>query len=87
VIDPVRVYSTYVDGTIAKSATVDKGYAVALDADGNTYVTGETNAANSPTSTGVVDGSSRPALKAHARARRLDEPRYFSLVGGGVLSR
>lgn len=46
VIDPVLTYSTYLGG-----ANGDIGYGVAVDADGNAYVTGSTGSTNFPTGT------------------------------------
>ena len=46
VIDPVLIYSTYLGG-----ANGDVGYGVAVDADGNAYVTGSTGSTNFPTAT------------------------------------
>jgi len=43
VIDPVLVYSTYLGGSFA-----DAGQAIAVDAEGNAYVTGSTSSANFP---------------------------------------
>jgi hypothetical protein len=44
VIDPVLVYSTYLGGS-----SYEFGAAIAVDSDGNAYVTGETNSNNFPT--------------------------------------
>jgi len=44
VVDPVLVYSTYLGGSAG-----DAGYAIAVDASGNAYVTGETHSTNFPT--------------------------------------
>ena len=46
IIDPVLVYSTYLGGT-----GDDNGFGVAVDPNGNTYVTGQTDSTNFPTST------------------------------------
>jgi hypothetical protein len=48
VIDPVLSYATYLGGSNA-----DIAYAVTLDSQGNTYVTGETNSVDFPMPTGV----------------------------------
>jgi hypothetical protein len=47
VIDPVLVYSTYLGGS-----GFDQGYAIAVDALGNAYVTGQTAAIDFPTTAG-----------------------------------
>ncbi|MFB3922304.1 MAG: SBBP repeat-containing protein [Terriglobia bacterium] len=46
IIDPVLTYSTFLGGTNG-----DIGYGVAVDADGNAYVTGSTGSTNFPTAT------------------------------------
>src|ERR1041384_3155961 len=48
VIDPVLVYSTYLGGS-----GFDQGYAIAVDALGNAYVTGQTAAIDFPTTPGA----------------------------------
>jgi hypothetical protein len=53
VIDPVVVYSTYVGGTGADSAA-----AIAVDAAGNAYITGQTSSTDFPHTTGAFGGSS-----------------------------
>jgi hypothetical protein len=49
VIDPVLVYSTYFGG----SSSGEAAYDIAVDADGNAYITGETNSSNFPTTAGA----------------------------------
>jgi hypothetical protein len=44
IIDPVLVYSTYLGGS-----SIDQRSGIALDAEGNAYVTGQTSSANFPT--------------------------------------
>jgi len=48
VIDPVLVYSTYLGGSAR-----DEGNDIAIDADGNAYVGGETSSADFPTMSGA----------------------------------
>jgi hypothetical protein len=45
VIDPVLAYSTYLGGSV-----IDNGYGIALDNDGNVYLTGQTSSADFPIS-------------------------------------
>jgi hypothetical protein len=52
VIDPVLAYSTYFGGTGG-----DIGYGIAVDTAGKAYITGISNSANFPTSTGSQSGS------------------------------
>src|SRR5439155_913787 len=52
-------YLTYLGGTNA-----DEGFAITLDSLGNAYVTGQTESANFPTTTGAFDTSLRGALDA-----------------------
>ncbi len=47
VIDPTLVYSTYLGGS-----TTDEAFGVAVDASGNTYITGVTSSADFPTTNG-----------------------------------
>ncbi len=49
VIDPL-VYSTFIGGVLG-----DEGYGIALDASGNTYITGTTLAQNYPVTTGAYN--------------------------------
>jgi hypothetical protein len=48
VIDPVLSYSTYLGGN-----SEDRGFGIAVDAEGNTYVTGWTSSSDFPTTAGV----------------------------------
>ena len=53
VIDPVLSYSTYLGGT-----GLDQSYGIAVDAAGNAYVTGTTDSADFPTTTGAFQTTS-----------------------------
>ncbi len=52
IIDPILVYSTYLGG-----GDSDIGYEIAVDDDGNAYVTGYTFSTNFPTTAGAYDES------------------------------
>jgi hypothetical protein len=53
VIDPVLSFSTYLGGT-----GIENAYGIALDGDGNVYVTGETASTDFPTTDGAFQGTS-----------------------------
>jgi uncharacterized protein (TIGR03437 family) len=53
-IDPVLIYSTFLGGDASAVGGVDVGRAIAVDAAGNTYVAGSTEASAFPTSTGAL---------------------------------
>jgi hypothetical protein len=50
IIDPILAYSTYLAGSLK-----DGAFAIAVDASGNAYVTGDTNSADFPTTAGAFD--------------------------------
>ena len=53
------VYSTYLGGTPSSGSTNwDVGHAIAVDASGSAYITGETNAADFPTENAIYGGLS-----------------------------
>jgi uncharacterized repeat protein (TIGR01451 family) len=79
VIDPVLSYSTYLGGGGA-----DNGHAIALDASGNAYVTGQTASANFPVSGNTYDatyasGADVFVTKINANGSALD---YSTYLGG-----
>jgi hypothetical protein len=57
VIDPVLVYSTYLDGTLSVGSGAESGADITVDANGNVYVTGATTAVEFPTTAGALDNS------------------------------
>jgi hypothetical protein len=59
VIDPVLQYSTFLGGT-----TSDAANAIAVDSNGDAYITGRTSSADFPTSSGSVQTSLRGATNA-----------------------
>jgi hypothetical protein len=56
VIDPSLVYSSYLGGS-----NVDQGLALAVDAQGNAYITGSSSSANFPTTNGALQKQARNA--------------------------
>ena len=56
VIDPTLEWSTYLGGGLGGSGE-DWGRGIAVDGDGNAYVTGSTSSAQFPTTTGALDPS------------------------------
>jgi hypothetical protein len=73
VIDPILAYSTYLGG-----GSADGGLAVAVDSDGNVYVTGATSSTNYPTTPGVFQASFGSGV-AHTFVTKLN-PTGSSLV-------
>jgi poly-beta-hydroxyalkanoate depolymerase len=57
VIDPVLVYATYLDGSIGCCTARQSADAIAVDTSGDVYVTGWSDAADFPASTGAFDSS------------------------------
>src|SRR2546427_2897345 len=53
IIDPVLVYSTYLGGSDGVGGGADLGRAIAVDAAGNAYVTGQTGSADFPTASPI----------------------------------
>ena len=56
VIDPVLAYSTYLGGN---GASGDAAYAIAVDATGDAYVTGETSSGNFPVTAGAYQSANK----------------------------
>lgn len=83
VIDPVLSYATYLGGT-----SVDQGWGVAVDANGNAYIAGETQSANYGNPPGgaytgysgsMADGGDAFVAKLNASGTALV---YFTYLGG-----
>lgn len=81
VIDPVLAYSTYLGGT----GVQDVAWAIATDAAGNAYVTGETTSSNFPTTPSAFDTSFSGFVNAFVS--KLDPTGstvlYSTYLGGG----
>ena len=81
VVDPVLSYSTYLAGSNG-----DDGEGIAVDGSGNAYLTGETDSANFPTTTGAFQttldsGGNAPfIMKLNATGTALI---YSTYIGGG----
>jgi len=57
VIDPVLVYSTFLGGSAGVTGLIDYATAIAVDAAGSAYVTGETVSADFPATAGAFDST------------------------------
>ncbi|MBI4853000.1 MAG: SBBP repeat-containing protein [Acidobacteria bacterium] len=81
IIDPVLAYSTYLGGN-----SIDFMADIAVDTDGNVYVTGETQSPNYPLTSGVLDNSLSGASAAFVT--KLDSTgtklMYSTYLGGGA---
>ncbi|MBA2543010.1 MAG: SBBP repeat-containing protein, partial [Deltaproteobacteria bacterium] len=81
VIDPTLVYAGFIGG----SDRDDVGHAIAVDTDGNAYVTGETNATGFPAAVGpdlTFNGGIRDAFVAKVKADGTGLV-YAGYLGGG----
>ena len=79
VIDPGLAYSTFLGGS-----ALDEGFGIAVDRDGNTYVTGLTASADYPTTVGGIDPT--PSRGADAFVTKLNSSGsalvYSTVLGG-----
>jgi len=58
VVDPVLVYATYLGGSmIGNAGTQDEAFGIAVDSQGNAYITGLTNSTDFPTKGPLPNGS------------------------------
>lgn len=77
VIDPAIVYSGFIGGS-----DLDRGYAVAVDATGSAYVTGETDSADFPATTLDTSVANRDGFVAKVTPDGSGFE-YVALIGGG----
>lgn len=77
IIDPMLAYSTYLGGCNGN----DYGYAIAADANGNAYITGETSSSmfNDTNIMGYVGGKDIFVAKLKPNGKGID---YFTFIGG-----
>jgi hypothetical protein len=82
VIDPALNYSTYLGGS-----GQDYANAIAVDSQGNAYVTGETTSTSFPTTAGVIRGSKNTPGQSDAFVTKLNPNGalvYSTYVGGSL---
>jgi hypothetical protein len=81
VIDPTLVYSTYLGGS-----TTDEALGIALDASGNTYITGTTSSADFPITSGSYQTAQKSAGHTQAFVTKLNPTGtaliYSTYLGG-----
>jgi len=77
------VYSTYLGGSGGSGAGSEEGSAIAVDALGNTYVTGRTPSANFPVSADALQSSRRGASDAFISRFAVDGALLYSSYLGG----
>ena len=85
IIDPVLVYSTYLGGS-----GFDQGYAIAVDAQGNAFVTGQTAAIDFPTTPGAFQtnygGGDAFVAKLNPSGSALVYSTYINGAGGNGIA-